>query len=440
MSSLHTEGKYIKDANGNIVSLRGCAVIEPSYNIDKLRHNHTVEQRAARLKELGVNFVRLQVNKPDWDANTDTNGDGIGNRDFILQMAEALSNAGIMFITGPMAASSEPWAKEDWANWIIDNMVTPFQHMPNFVGVFILNEPHTEQWGGTDLGQGVMSGYWEAAKYVCQRIYDVNPNLLKIVHATSWAYWGFSDVLKIDPIAVPNTVYTWHYYYCYAAQFDPYMGFMTGVLDPDYEYLKQKGMPFYQSYYLKNYAQAKAQFEQYLHNRWLWATDLNLSVINDEFGFNGDEESYFYWRACPVCLARNNGVTQREITFWHVADTLDAPGGNPVGDGPYPNVTYCPICGEPLPRPREHTEPGWPQCMRDFIEIMNKYNCSWSDFAWWVKTYSGYGLAEDDTTTLSKIGQVWAPYLTPLAPPKPSIIPLLAIVGLFLLAKKAKIL
>ncbi len=398
---LHTDGKYIKDELGNIVFLRGCAVIEPEYLGDKLRHDQTVEERAARLKELGVNFVRLQVNKEKWDANLDTNGDGIGNRDFTVQMAEALSEQGIYVCPGLMYGFPVPWTKEGWANWLINDFLPYFEHIPNTVGVFIMNEPQPNyaSWGGTDLDGGLTSGYWEAAKYVCQQIHQKYPKLLIIVHADLWSSWRFSNILKTDPIPTPNVVYTWHYYYVYAPMFNPYLGGMTGVLDSTYQELVNIGMPFYQSYYLGNYTKAYAEFEQWLHDKYLWVTDLDLPIICDEFGFTGNEEHYASRRFCTACSWTGK-----------VADTFDAPGGNPVGV-PYPPVTYCPICGEALPRPREQFEPGWPQCMHDFISILNKYGCQWSELAWWPKTYGGYGLTEEYMSTLSKVGEVWKDYL-----------------------------
>jgi hypothetical protein len=202
-------------------------------------------------------------------------------------------------------------------------------------------------------------------------------------------------------------------------------------------------MPYYQSYYYGNYTKAKQEFEQWLYDRFMWVpTELNLPIVNDEFGFSADMEAYFSYRACTKCLAANNGVPQEGVTFFFVSQTLDAPGGSGARGPPYPAVTYCPICGEPLPKPREHVEPGWPQCMRDLIEIMDKYQCNWNYFAWWIKDAANYGTCLSDMTTLSETGKVLAPYLTPSAPPppKPSAIGLFVIVGLFLLAKKTKIL
>lgn len=400
LSALHTDGKYIKDELGNVVLLRGVCLYEvPSY-VDHLKYNKPITAYVARLKELGINYVRLPVNKPDWDVNNDTNGDGIGARDFNYQVIDAFTKAGIYVFVGLMygVSSSE---EQSWAanpqiviDWYINNIINRYQNNKG-VNIYVWNEPHYGVWGGSNLGGGITSGYWNAMKAICQALHEANPNLLIIVHADTWTSAGFSRVLQTDPIPTPNVIYTWHYYYCYAPTYNPYLGWMTGVSDPDYQELVNRGMPFYQSYYYGNYTQARQEFEKWLYDNYLWVpTELNLTIVNDEFGFTGDEEPYFSYRACKECG-----------WYGHVTDTLDAPDGNHVQQ-PYPNVTYCPICGAALPRPREHVEPGWPQCMRDLIEIMEKYYCSWNYFAWWTKTYAGYGLTLDDMTTLSQTGLV----------------------------------
>ena len=413
---LHTDGKYIKTASGQIVYLRGCALIEPAYDVDRLNGPGTLATRAERLKQLGVNFVRLEINIDNWNANTDTNGDGIGNRDFTTQAIQEFTSRGIYVCPGLHSGSFRnqfPYDTQAWINWLLNNIVIPFKDNPGVCGVYIFNEPGYGAWGGTNLGGGVTSGYWNAVKQVCQAIYAANPNLLVVVHADMANQDGFCPVLRTDPIPTPNVLYTWHYYYVYGPEFNPYLGWMSGVLDPSYQELVNRGHPYYQSYYYGNYTKARQEFEQYLYDRFMWVpTELNLPIINDEYGWTGDEEPYFSYRACQKCLAANNGVPQSGVTFWKVGDTLDAPSGNPVGEGPYPDITYCPICGEPLPRPREHPEPGWLQAMHDFHQILNKYETHWSYYAWWPKTYGGYGLSiEGDMWSLSETGEVWKDYL-----------------------------
>ena len=355
---LHTDGKYIRNEQGEAVPLRGCAFIEAAYCTDELQHpwtGHTLADRARRFRELGVNFVRLEVWGDKWDANLDTNGDGIGNRDFTVQAAEAFSNESIYVIPGLQYGYPIPWTKEGWADWLINDFLPYFEHIPNVVGVYIMNEPQPTfpSWGGTNLDGGLTSGYWEAVKYVCEQIHQHYPNLLIIVHADLWSEWRFSNILRTDPIPTPNVIYTWHYYYLYGPEG------VTGA--QSYQELANQGMPFYESYYDGDYAKARVEFEQWLHDKYLWPTDLNLPIINDEFGFTGNE-------------------TQKTI---------------------------------PTPEP----EPGWPQCMRDFIEIMNKYSCSWSEYAWWPKTYGGYGLTlSDDMSGLSSVGEVWKDYLNGQTP------------------------
>ena len=412
---LHTDGEYIKDELENIVLLRGVCLYEvPSY-VDHLKYDEPISQQVERLKELGVNYIRLLIHKADWDANTDTNGDGVGARDFNYQVIDAFTEAGIYVFPGIMYGSpeeSESWTANPqiMVDWYMNNIINRYQNNPG-VHLFILNEPHYGWWGGSDLGGGLTSGYWNAMKQVCQAIYSANPNMLMVVHANYAG--GFCPILRTDPIPTPNVIYTWHYYYCYGPQFNPYLGWMSGVLDPDWQELVNRGHPYYKSYAFGNYVKAKQEWEQCLYDEYLWVpTELNLPIVNDEFGFSADMEAYFSYRACRKCLAENNGVPQREVTFWKVSQTLDAPSGSPVSGDPYPDVTYCPRCGEPLPKPREHVEPGWSQCMTDFLEIMDKYYCNWNYFAWWTKDSANYGACLDDMTTLSEAGEVVQQHLS----------------------------
>jgi hypothetical protein len=306
---------------------------------------------------------------------------------------------------GISSSEEQVWAANPQivVDWYMNNIIYRYRNNKG-VNIFVWNEPHYGVWGGSNLDGGITSGYWNAMKVICQALHEANPNLLMIVHANTDS--GFSRILRTDPIPTPNVIYTWHYYYCYYPAFNPYLGWMSGVLDPNYQELVNRGMPFFQTYYYGNYTKARQEFEKWLYDSYLWVpTELNLSIVNDEFGFAGDEEPFFSHRACQTCLKNNDDVPEPDITFWYVSQTLDAPGGNHV-NAPYPNVTYCPRCGDALPRPHEHLEPGWPQCMQDLIEIMEKYYCGWNYFAWWTKTYAGYGLTLDDMTTLSGIGLV----------------------------------
>ena len=418
LSRLHTDGKYIRDESGKIVSLRGCAFIEAAYRADNLVVG-TLAERAERFKELGVNYVRLEIDQAYWDENRDTNGDGVGNRDFTMQAIREFTSRGIYVIPGLHGSISPSFYTDTqaWIDWLINNLVKPNLGNPGVAGIYIWNEPRYEGFGGIDLG-GVTSGYWDAVKEACRQIHDVNPNLLLVVHADMYSHGGFCPVLRTDPIPTPNVVYTWHYYYQYASVFDPYLGWMSGVLDPDWQELVNRGQPFYQSYHFGDYAKARQEFEQWLYDKFMWVpTELNLTIVNDEFSFGANTEHYASLRACIACLEANGGVPQSGVTFWMIVDTTISPGGAKVGDvhggGSFPNLTYCPICGEPLPRPREDFEPGWPQCMHDFLQILNKYDCNWSYYCW---KGDGGGLCKTDGTELSAQGEIWKDYLNASAP------------------------
>ena len=356
---LHTDGKYIRNEQGEAVPLRGCAFIEAAYCVDELQHTwtgQTLADRAERFKELGVNYVRLPVHKQHWDANTDTNGDGVGHRDFVDQAIQEFTSRGIYVIPGfhygiDLAEEDVSASPQIWIDWLINNLVNRYIDNRGVAGIYIWNEPHYGRWGGTDLGGGVTSGWWNAAKEACRQIHEANPKLLIVVHANMNNEQGFCPILRTDPIPVPNVVYTWHYYYHYGP-----------TLVGSYETLAEQGKPYYQTYADGNYELAKEQFEQSLYDRFLWVpTELDLPIVNDEFGFNGNEVAY---------------------------------------DAVNPDLP---------------PEPGWPQCMHDFLEIMNKYYCNWNHYAWWGKVQGSYGLAldtgSDAMMALSNVGEVWKDHL-----------------------------
>jgi len=404
---LQTEGSKIKDSRGNPVALRGFDFIELAYEVDKLRGGATLEKRAKQFKNIGANLIRIEVNYDHWNANLNTNDDDKGNRDFIMEATEVFRRWGICvlldFHSGkPAIFYTSPTA---WADWLVENLVTPFLDNPYVVGVNIMNEPPYGQFGGVNLGGGVTSGYWEAAKIVCARVHAVNPNLLMIVHANMENERGFCPILENDPIPTPNVVYNWHFYYSYCPAFNTYHPW--GSLDPDptYEDCKLRGQPYYQSYAAGNLAQARQELEQVTYEKFLWVpNELNLPIMIDEFGFNGDELPHFSRRKCP------NGHWEGQVR-----DTLDELG-NPKKP-PWTGTVYCPIDGAAIPQPAPYGEPGWPQCFEDYLSILNEHGVSWTYFGWWPKTYGGYGMVEHDMKTLSKVGRVLSNYIpTPISP------------------------
>jgi hypothetical protein len=421
LSRLHTDGAYIRNEAEEIVSLRGCAFIEPAYRSDTLGGEPpgTLAQRAERFKELGVNYVRLEIDQAKWDENRDTNGDGIGNRNFTMQAIQEFTSRGIYVIPGLHGSISPNFYTDTqaWIDWLINNLVTPNLNNPGVAGIYIMNEPRYDMFGGTGLGGGVPSGYWDAVKEACRQIHAVNLNLLIVVHADTANQAGFCPVLRTDPIPVPNVVYTWHYYYMYNVLFNPYLGWMSGVLDPDYQEFVNRGIPFVKDYTFGNMTLARQEFEQYLYNRFLWVpNELNLPIINDEFAFTGsrgDENtilSFKGYRACATCLANNGGVPQMGKTFWFVSECYSDPALTTKMTSPYRGTCYDPL-GHAMPEPHPGEEPGWPQVMHDFLQILNKYNCNWSYYAWWGATYdAGYGLTTD-MYNLTERGEIWNDYL-----------------------------
>lgn len=108
------------------------------------------------------------------------------------------------------------------------------------------------------------------------------------------------------------------------------------------------------SYEAGNYALAKQQMEAYFYDRfWKYAVEHNMCIMNEEFGFGiGQEPGEMGWN------------------------------------------------------------PGFPQCMHDYLELHNKYRIPWCYYAWHM---GGYELTADGYN-LNVVGQIWLKYLTPTLP------------------------
>jgi hypothetical protein len=400
LKRLHIDGSIIKDEYNNTVILRGICLYETaSLYIDRLRLDDDISTRINRLKDLGINYIRLPINKNNWDNNVDTNNDGIGARDFYYQLIEEITNAGIYVFIG-LHYGVDSSEETMWSNnqsilieWYTNNIINRFRDNKG-VNIYVWNEPRYHLWGGSDIGGGITSGYWDSMKQICQGLYDANNNILLIVHADMKNRQGLLPALRTDPINLPNIIYTWHYYYNYGPAFNSYDPWMSGIEDPTYEYLRSHNLKFYQSYASGNMTQAKEEFEQSLYDRFLWVqNELNLPIICDEFGFNGDEIPSHAYRACDDC-------------GWYGKITTTVDESNNPNNPPFEGIAYCPICHEELSQPQPYAEPGWPQVMYDFIDILERNHSSWNYFCWWPKTVGGYGATENDMHTLSKTGMV----------------------------------
>jgi hypothetical protein len=171
----------------------------------------------------------------------------------------------------------------------------------------------------------------------------INPNLLVLVHGDLVNRAGFDTYWLANPIPYPNIVYLYHDYFFQYYYYSSASGHQWTSPPAD----------FISSYMAGNFALAKQQMEANFYGKlWKYTTTNNICLALEEFGFTLGQK--------PELVAGDIGY-----------------------------------------------EPGAPQCMKDYLELLNKYKISWNEYAW---QQGGYALANEDGS-LNAAGQIWKDYL-----------------------------
>lgn len=204
---LHTDGKELKNAQGQVVLLRGVNTYVC------IQNNQT---KFTKIAEAGFNVVRLALWKNAIEGNP--SGPCVGQTG-LAEIDKALSyakNAGLMVIldhhrwgadieNAPLAFFTTPALQQEWLTmWKL--LIARYQNDPTVIGIDLMNEP----WAIT--GQTpINKTHWESiAKNAYTTLHPLNPNL--IIFVSGWGMatqpmWSDLEFLKQPNLALSDHVY-----------------------------------------------------------------------------------------------------------------------------------------------------------------------------------------------------------------------------------------
>lgn len=421
LSWLHTDGRYVKDAYGRIVRLRGAAVgeLQDGYALSFgspaiSRYWGQADGSYAEvsghppnslglLKRSGANFVRFVVNWWNWmgistvgvygteyndliarGMTSETYRQGVD--DLIRELTSRDIYVQIMPTGGGKHESPSHWAlfvdnyKADYLSWF-QQIAQRYINNPAVMGFEIINEPRGF------FNDYPYSGFWrDFCLEVAQVLHSVNPKLLVFVANTDRTVDGgtvesqmadsgykvVGDQFALNPLPEPNIVYLWHHHYTWKEEW-------AGGADND----------FWWSYWNGDNELAKQQYEAFLYKiAFRVPVEHNLPIMNNEFN-----------------LKRFRPDTQERLPY---------------------NVDVI---------------------ASDLMDLMNIYDGHWSWWGW--NGSAGYPWDYSPETnqlvymgdqanypyvwnTLSYLGEIWKDHLAPPTPPIQANIPLLIVGGVVL--------
>ena len=391
---LHTDGRYIKNEDGQIVNLRGAAVEEPNYGMfgvskywgladgtfldgPSLDTYGDMGRCFDWLKSCGVNCVRLVVNYLTWKGIVDPDNPRTPEqaqqyKEAVDTIIRELTTRGIYVYIDHRGVH----VYESPAGWVdfVDNQLNDYwmflqevaqryKDNPGVMGIQLMNEPRDS------FNDYPYYGYWwDFCLETARKIHAVNPNLLVLVASTNRTVNGVqldaqmadagykvvSDQFVLNPLPEPNILYVFHNHF-----------------NMREEWANGADMEFWRNYAAGNNTLAKQQYEDFLYKIAFRASEeYNLPIMNCEF--NVKHYNYVTLEECPY--------DYRVVT-------------------------------------------------RDLLELMNKYGCHWTWWTWGA-SLPGYPWDLDPDTNLlvypaeennpgypyvcnklSYLGEIWKVYL-----------------------------
>jgi endoglucanase len=206
---LHTEGRWIVDANGNRVKLRSVNWYgaEEQDFVPAGLEIETIQNIAHLIKTMGFNSVRLPWSNQMYESNpkiTDqrvlaANPNLIGKHalDIFDDVVHALANEGLLIILDNHMSNADwccsnndgnaLWYNQDYpeSSWIADwkGMAARYANIPEVIGADLRNEPRADAtWGGPEP-----TDWRAAAQRGGNAVLKVNPKLLIFVEGINYA-------------------------------------------------------------------------------------------------------------------------------------------------------------------------------------------------------------------------------------------------------------
>lgn len=301
---LHTDGRWIKDAGGNVVTLRGVNMFVRLQN---------EQAKFTGAKAAGANVIRLMLWKQDIETpGTNAPGydeSGLAALDRAVGWAH---DAGLYVILdqqiwsfkvepAPASFLTDPAVQAEWlAMWRL--LVDRYKSDPTVVGIDPMNEPYCVK----NATVADRMGAWEKiVKNAVNELRPHNTNLLFFVEG-----WGprttpgFRDVPFLQQ---PNIVYSDHVYYKDAYPVHAWAtAYSTGDLTG-----------------------GKVLFSQVADKRWTYYTDKGIPVWMGEIGFATSSPHWREQMADELALFDERGIGYALFCYgvhrwrleWDIVDT-----------------------------------------------------------------------------------------------------------------------
>lgn len=279
---LHTDGKWIKDNQGNIVILRGANDFrrwmwpESWVNFDPLRYADENQEKYALYANTGANFLRVALNKWLWDKQNPTYTTAIDT------LVSWCRERGIMIVFTFQGydffnygnGTYGGWTKAQQVDYILNGtmrefmatLATRYKTQLNVIGFEIMPERPSDKFWSSYRGitrQQARAEYRNGLISAIQAIHSVQPDYLVFVYPANDD--ELSTFVTEAPISQPNVVYCEMRYVSW-----------------------DKGWRAYADAYYAGAPNAPALMEQAYQSLLFNVMDLGYPVILMETGFTND--------------------------------------------------------------------------------------------------------------------------------------------------------
>jgi len=219
---LHTSGPWIKDVQGNTVTLRGAEdylrweYADASHNFDPLRYSDISPQKYDLYRQSGANFIRVHMNKWLWDSSPNY----VKAYDTLIEWT---SQRGIRVVINfeSYTIIGAQWPVYDWTQeQVIDYLVNGttqtfltqlanhFKNKDNVIGFEIMPDRIADTFWASYRGetpQQARAEYRQAVISIIRAIHAVDPTFLAFIYPI--CYVCLISFIQESPITEPNTVW-----------------------------------------------------------------------------------------------------------------------------------------------------------------------------------------------------------------------------------------